>query len=177
LYPTMFEVELAVHERTTSWVPVPVRLAVSGLPLELSETVRLAVRIPIADGENNTTIVQLAPTARELPQLLFCVKSVEFAPVTATPEMLSATLPVLLKVIVRPVLIMATGWLKKFTLLGDRLAPAELIVPLRLTVCGLPAAPSMMEMVAVRVPAAVGVNTTLIAQLAPAPTLDPQLLV
>src|SRR5689334_22460941 len=129
----MLEVGLAVQERTTSWVPVPDRVAVSGLPLELSETVTAAVRTPIAEGVNRTTMVQLAPTASELPQLLFCVKSVELTPVTVIPEMLNAMLPVFVSVIVLPALVMATGWLEKFRLPGDRFAPAELIIPERLT--------------------------------------------
>jgi hypothetical protein len=44
-------------------------------------------------------------------------------------------------------------------------------VPVRLTVCGLPAALSVMLSVAVRVPTAVGVNVTLMVQLDPAATV------
>ena len=50
-------------------------------------------------------------------------------------------------------------------------------VPVRLTVWGLPLALSVRVMAAVRVPLAAGVKVTLIVQLAPAATLDPQLLV
>jgi len=49
-------------------------------------------------------------------------------------------------------------------------------MPLRLTLCGLPAALSMRQTAALRVPLAVGVKATLIVQLPPAGTLDPQLL-
>ena len=133
LYPMTLEVVLTVQDRTTSWVPVPDRLAVSGLPLELSVMLSEAVRPPMAVGVNRTTMVQLAPTASELPQLLFCVKSLELAPVTAIPEMLRAVPPVLANVSVRPALIMATGWFKKFRLPGDRLALPKEIVPERVT--------------------------------------------
>jgi hypothetical protein len=50
-------------------------------------------------------------------------------------------------------------------------------VPLRATLCGEPVASSVIVILAVRVPAAVGVKVTEIVQLAPAATLVPQLLV
>jgi hypothetical protein len=62
---------------------------------------------------------------------------------------------------------------------GARLAAgvAAMPVPPRLTVCGLPVALSVMEIVPVSAPSAVGVNVTLMAQFAPAARLEPQLLV
>jgi hypothetical protein len=53
----------------------------------------------------------------------------------------------------------------------------ETAVPVRLTVWGLPLALSLMLREALRVPAAVGVNVTLIVQLAPAATPLPQVFV
>ena len=50
-------------------------------------------------------------------------------------------------------------------------------MPVKATVCGLPLALSVMLTDAVRVPAAVGANLTLIVQLAAAATLLPQLFV
>src|SRR5207237_510593 len=50
-------------------------------------------------------------------------------------------------------------------------------VPLRLIVCGLAGALSVMLMAAVRLPAAPGVKVTLMVQLAPAATEPPQLSV
>jgi hypothetical protein len=47
----------------------------------------------------------------------------------------------------------------------------------RITDCGLPAALSVRVRAAVKDPLAAGVNVTLTVQLAPAATLDPQLLV
>jgi len=52
--------------------PLPVRLAIWGLPLSLSVTVKDALRVPLAAGENVTLITQLDPTATELPQLFAC---------------------------------------------------------------------------------------------------------
>ncbi len=65
----------------------------------------------------------------------------------------------------------------KLRLVGERLTAGAVPVPLRPTVCGLPAALSLMLSVALRVPVAVGVKVTLIEQLAPAATDVPQLLV
>lgn len=50
-------------------------------------------------------------------------------------------------------------------------------MPVRLTVCGLPVALSVMVTEAVRLPGAVGVNVTLTVQLLPANTELPQVLV
>ena len=54
---------------------------------------------------------------------------------------------------------------------------AYLPVPFRLDVCGLPTALSATLNVPVRVPVAVGVNTTLIVHFALAPRLVPQVVV
>ncbi len=60
--------------------------------------------------------------------------------------------------------------------LGELSVTVRVPVPLRPTVCGLPAALSMMLSVAFRVPVAVGVKVTLIEQLAPAASDVPQVL-
>ena len=52
---------------------------------------------------------------------------------TVSPEMPSAMLPVFVRVSVCPVLAIATGWVEKFKLLGERLALPEAVVPERLT--------------------------------------------
>ena len=57
------------------------------------------------------------------------------------------------------------------------MAPRVVPVPERLMDCGLPEALSATMMDAVRLPLAVGVNVTVIAQLAPAATELGQLLV
>ena len=51
-------------------VPVPEKLTVCGLPLALSVMLTAAVRLPLAAGVKVTLIVQLAPAATELPQVL-----------------------------------------------------------------------------------------------------------
>lgn len=50
-------------------------------------------------------------------------------------------------------------------------------VPCKVTLCGLPAALSVMVTAPLRVPLSVGVKVTLTVQLAPMPTVVPQLLV
>ena len=60
----------------------------------------------------------------------------------------------------------------KLKLVGESFAVVP--IPLRLTFCGLPAALSLTLSTAVRVPDAVGLNVTLIAQLAPAASELPQ---
>ena len=72
---------------------------------------------------------------------------------------------------------MPTTWLAKVRLVGERLTAGAVPVPVRLTLWGLPVALSVRVTAAVRVPLAVGVKVTLIVQLAPAATLEPQVLV
>ena len=68
-------------------------------------------------------------------------------------------------------------WLPKARLVGERLTRAAVPVPVRLTVCGLPLALSVMLSEAVRLPVAAGVNVTLMVHLALAATELPQVLV
>lgn len=70
-----------------------------------------------------------------------------------------------------------TAWLEKERLMGERLAADAAPVPVRLTLSGLPVRLAVTVTAAVRVPVTVGWKVTLIVQLAPAATLDPQLLV
>src|SRR6476660_8179954 len=50
--------------------PVPVRLTFCGLPPPLSVMFSVPVRVPVAEGVNVTVMVQLAPPARLVPQVL-----------------------------------------------------------------------------------------------------------
>ena len=72
-------------------------------------------------------------------------------------------------------LVVPTVWLPKFTLPGDKLIMVP--VPVRLTVWGLPPALSVIVTVPLTVPFSTGVKVTEIVHLAPAATLDPQVLV
>src|ERR1700719_2496618 len=65
-------------------VPVPVRTAVCGLPGSLSDTLSVAVAAPGVVGWNVTLMVQLAPTASVLPQLLVCANNADDTPPMVT---------------------------------------------------------------------------------------------
>ena len=81
---------------TTAAVPVPERLTVCGLPRALSVMLSEALRLPLAEGVNVTLIVQRAPPASDLPQVLVSAKLLPLVPVRARLVMLKAALPVLL---------------------------------------------------------------------------------
>jgi len=155
-----------------------VKFAVGGLPLAVSMTLSVAARGPVADGVNITPIVQVAPAASELPQVVTSAKSPELVPAIASPEMPKEVLLLLLTVIVWSALEVATGWLPKERLAGERPIPAGAApVPERATLWGLPLALSLTLTDAVRVPLAVGVKVTLIVHVFPAATELPQVLI
>ena len=78
--------------------PVPERLTDWGLPVALSVMARAAPRLPAAVGLKVALIVQLAPAATELPQLLVWAKSLALTPKTAMLVTLKAELPELVRV-------------------------------------------------------------------------------
>jgi hypothetical protein len=157
--------------------PVPVRLTLCGLPLALSVTVSDAVRVPDADGVNVTLIVQLAPAATLLPQLLVWAKSPEFVPLMPMFEMSNVAFPVLERVTFWGVLVVPVYCWPNERLDGESVTAGATPVPIRLTLWGLPLALSAMASEALRAPVADGVNVTLIVQFAPAPTVLTQLFV
>src|SRR5258706_15082825 len=93
--------------------------------------------------------------------------------------MVRTAVPLLLRVIACAALVVPPVCEAKVRLVGLRAAegPTAVPVPVRLAVCGLPAALSVTVIVPVRVPAAVGVKVTLMVQFAPAATEVPQVLV
>src|SRR5579864_3794733 len=130
---------------------------------------------PVTVGLNVTLIVQFAPAATELPQVLVS----PYCALAKILVMLSAALPLLFSVTVCAALVVFSVWLANVKLAGDKLTagvPAA-PVPARDTVCGLPVALSVMVMVPVCVPVAVGVNVTLIVQLPPAAADVPHVFV
>jgi hypothetical protein len=137
--------------------------------------VSVPVSGPVAMGEKLTLIVQEPPAATLPPQLLVWPKLA----LAAMPVMASAALPVLLRVTGCDPLVVPKFWLPNVRLPGETPATEAVAtpVPVKLTVCELPLALSVIVKVPVRVPAAVGVKVTLIVQLAPALTLLPQVLV
>jgi hypothetical protein len=94
------KVRLVAERLAADAVPVPERATACGLPLALSLMVTEAASAPTREGLKVTLIVQFAPAATELPQVLVSAKSPALVPVIATLVMLKAALPVLLRVTV-----------------------------------------------------------------------------
>ena len=93
-------------------VPVPERLAVCGLPLASSVTVKVAVRAAVAVGVNVTLMVQLelaASVEGVSGQLFVWPKSPGFVPPRAMLLMVSGAVPVFESVTVCGALVVLTG--------------------------------------------------------------------
>lgn len=127
-----------VAERVTSGAgaPTPERRTVCGLVDALSVTTSEPLLLLDAVGVNVTLILQLAPAARPAPQLFICAKS----PVRVIPVIVRGAPPVLLRVTTWAALVVPAVWLGKLTLVGERATAGASPVPVRVIVCGLPAA-------------------------------------
>ena len=86
----------------------------------MSNIFRIAVRAPDAAGVNVTLIVQLAPTATVVPQVLVCEKSPALVPVIEMLLMSRGTLPVLVSVLDIGLLVLPTYWLPNPRLVLER---------------------------------------------------------
>jgi hypothetical protein len=146
----------------------PERVAVCGLLPAESVNTKLAVRAPEAEGVKVMVTEQLDNAIRVEPHVLPVIaKSDALAPVIAMPVMATAEAPPLLNVTDFGELVEPMATLGKATLVGetDTLPALELVpVPARDTCNDVPLA--VMPRVAVRGPDDVGLNTTLMAQLA-----------
>jgi hypothetical protein len=130
-----------------------------------------AVRAPVAAGVKVTLTVQLPPAGGTLTLVLQAVlvdasaKSPLFVPVILMLVKFSAALPVFVSVTVWAVLVVPMLWLLNVRLVGTKDAVGVPPAPVKGTVCGLPVALSVMLTDPVRVPAAVGVNVTMMVQV------------
>jgi hypothetical protein len=160
--------------------PVPESATDCGLLLAASVKFNVALRVPVAVGENVTLTVQLDKAARLVPQILLEIaKSPAFVPEMAMLLMLSAVLPLFVRVVVFAPPILPSVTLAQVRLVGltEALPPVELVpVPESVTVCGLFVELSMNSKLAVRVPAAVGPKITFAVQLAETARVVPQVL-
>ena len=129
--------------------------------------------MPLLFGLKVTLIAQLAPGAILVPQVFVWLNW----PVTAMLLMVRVPVPVFVSVTVWALLVVKTTWVEKVRLVGESVTAGCVPAPVRATVCGLLAELSVVVSVAVRVPDSVGVNVTLVAQLAPAATELPQVFV
>jgi hypothetical protein len=129
---------------------------------------------PLACGVNETLMVQLAPPASEVGQLVVSAKGW----LVARLLMIRLAPPVLVKVMVWGALVVPTCVAGNVRLVGDSETAAGVMpVPLRVTECGLPLALSVIVTAPFALPALCGVNVTLMVQLAPPESDAGQLLV
>ena len=152
--------------------PVPVKVTSAGLDGSESSTRSVAARAPVAVGLKRTAIVQLPFAPNVAPQLLVWEKSPGFVPVIVIPEIVSVSGPTLVRITFLAELAVPTVFIPKLMLVG--LTLTKLPVPLKETVCGLPAASSTRLNVAVRAPEAWGVNCTFTVHVAPAASVAVQ---
>lgn len=164
---------------TAGWVPVPVSATDCGLPAALSATVTVPLIVPADFGSKSSVMVQLAPTAIDPLHGLTSAVPIAKSALAVMLVMLSAAEPVLVRVTFCVALDVPTGCEPKLKLAGEKLATGAGVmpVPVSATTCGLPAALSMMLIDPVRAPATDGVKVTLIVQLAPGASVEPQMVV
>lgn len=118
------------------------------------------VSVPSSVGVKVVLITQDAPAATVAPHVLVCEKS----PSTAMLVMVSVALPVFVNVEGIGAVLVPMGVSPKSMVDGKSEtmgAGFAVPVPVRATVCGLSVALSVMVMVPVRSPTAVGVNVVL----------------
>ena len=140
-------------------------------------TFKVPVSVPDAAGVNVMLRLQLAPAATLDPQVLVSAKSAALVPVSVTLVMESAAAPVFVSVTVFAALVDFTSCTAKVRVVGESVTLGAVPVPVRGTVCGLPAALSVRLRAAVRVPVAVGLNVILNVQLLPTAKLVVQVVV
>jgi hypothetical protein len=162
---------------TVAPVPVPLKVTVCGLLPALSVNERLPETVPTPVGVKVTATMHDpdAATGFEVEQVIPEL-AIAKGPVMAIAVKLRLELPVLVTVIVCAGLLVPTGSEGKVGG-ADKLTAAPVPVPVRLTLCGLVKALSVIVKVALRAPIALGVKVTLIAQVVPAAKLEPQVFV
>jgi hypothetical protein len=91
--------------------PVPLSATVCGATPVPTLTLKVAVADPTVVGLNTRLILQLAPTATELPQVFVCEKGCGLRDERAMPVMESAILPVFVTVTTLGALATFVAWL------------------------------------------------------------------
>ena len=156
-----------------TYVPVPVRGNVCGLPGALSVTDTEPVNVPLASGLKVTLIVQLTPAFTVAPQVFFSANG----PDAVMPPTVRVPRPVLVSAIFLATLVVKIVWSEKVKLVGENATAGGTPVPVSGSVWGLSGALSLTEIEPVNVPVALGVNVTLSVQLASGFTVAPQVFV
>lgn len=96
-------------------VPDPVKVTFCGLPTALSLIERVPLTTPLATGEKETEMVQLAPAARVLRQVCVCEKPA----VGAMLEIVSDAVPVFVRVMTWAALLVPLSCVPNVRLVGD----------------------------------------------------------
>ena len=174
--PTPVEVkvnEVGLSFKGTFGPPVaaPLRPTVIGLNSVLLLMASAPLIVALYCGVKVTMMVQLAPPARELPQVPPVTEKSALALELNVIEPLWPFVTVAVAVEVEPTAVLGNVRLAGLTVRGA--SP----VPVSLTSCGLVLALSLTVRAPVKAPRLVGVNSTLIVQLPPAASELPQLLV
>ena len=95
--------------------------------------------------------------------MFVCAKS----PLAIRPEITRGPGPLFVTVTGCDTLVVPTAWLLKLSELAESVIEGGTPVPVRLMLCGVPAALSLIVTPPVRAPAVVGANVTLMVQFAP----------
>ena len=144
--------------------PVPLSEIVCGLLPALSTKVTEPTALPAVVGVKVTLMVQVPPAATGEPQVLVCAKGA----VAVIEDRFRAAVPLFVTVTVCGALVAFTVSEPKLRRLAESdTAGAPSPMPPRMMVWGLLAALSAMLTAPYRLPTAVGVNVTLIVQVAP----------
>ena len=127
---------LRSRSRSYRYFPVPVRLTACGDPAALSATFKEAVNDPVVVGLKLTEMVQLAPTATVLPQVVVLVNDDAFAPLIVIPPELivSGAPPVFFNVTTFAALVVPTVVLVNVIALGVNETAGGGTLPVRVTV-------------------------------------------
>ena len=136
--------------------PVPVSATFWGEPPALSVMMMAAVNAPVAAGSKCPWMLQFAPAAKLVPQLLANTNEDAFVPVRAMLVMDKVALPVLVKVTACDAVAVPTAEEPNDRLVAESVAAGPRPVPVSATFCGDPPALSLMVMAAVSAPPVVG---------------------
>jgi len=153
--------------------PVPLKAIVCGEPLALSVIVMDAVSAPVVVGARWPWMVQFAPTARLVPQVLANTNEDAFAPASVMLVIVNAAVPLFVIVTDCELLEVPTVVAGKEMLVAESVTGAT-PVPLSAIDCGDVLALSVMVTVAFNAPAAVGAKCPWMVQFAPTARLVPQ---
>lgn len=128
----------------------------------MSLKLRVAPRVPAAEGVNATLTEQLAEAARLEPQVVETIaKSPEFVPVMEVPEMVMELAVAFDRVADIALMVEPMSTEPKDRVAGEVVTDPEVEavpVPASAMICGLPEAPSLKLRMAVREPVAVGLK-------------------